>query len=108
MGERIRFHDFGVRATDRSRDDAMFSVHRRLSVCLAWLKLLSGFGLLVIFAAPLVAQTNAATPDVGNALFEIPSRQYLLGDWEARDRSLPKRASALISSTSPTWKLIRA
>jgi|SRR5882762_428963 porin len=91
MGERIRFHDFGVRATDRSRDDAMFSVHRRLSVCLAWLKLLSGFGLLVIFAAPLVAQTNAATPDVGNALFEIPSRQYLLGDWGGQRSKLAEK-----------------
>src|SRR5690348_15737560 len=91
MGKRIGFRDFSVRATDRSRDDAMCCVHRRLSVCLACLKLLSGLVLLVIFAVPLVAQTNAATPDVANRLFEIPSRQYLFGDWGGKRSKLAEK-----------------
>ncbi len=91
MGKRIGFRDFGVRATDISRNDAMCCVHRRLSVCLACLRLLSGLVLLVMFAVPLVAQTNAATPDVGNALFEIPSRQYLFGDWGGERSKLAEK-----------------
>ena len=91
MGKRIGFRDFGVRATDRSREDAMCCVHRRLSLCLAWLKLLSGLVLLGIFAVPLVAQTNAATPDVGSTLFEIPSRQYLFGDWGGKRSKLAEK-----------------
>ena len=91
MGKRIGFHDFGVRATDRSREDAMCCVHRRLGVCLAWLKLLSCLVLLGIFAVPLVAQTNAATPDLGSTLFEIPSRQYLFGDWGGKRSKLAEK-----------------
>jgi porin len=91
MGKRIGLRDFRVRAADRSRDDAMCCVHRRLSVCLAWLKLLSGLVLLLIFAVPLVAQTNAATPDVANTLFEIPSRQYLFGDWGGKRTALEEK-----------------
>lgn len=91
MGKRIGFRDFSVRANDKSCDDAMCCVHRRLSGCLAWLKLLSGLGLLVIFAVPLVAQTNAATPDVGNTLFEVPSQQYLFGDWGGKRSKLAEK-----------------
>jgi hypothetical protein len=57
MGKRIGLRDFSVRATDKSRDNGMYCIHRRLSVCLAWLNLLSGLVLLVIFAVLLVAQT---------------------------------------------------
>jgi len=35
MGKRIGLRDFSVQATDRSRDDGMYCVHRRLSVCLS-------------------------------------------------------------------------
>ena len=91
MGKRIGSHDFGVRATDRSRDDAVCRVHRQLSVRLAWLKLLSGLVLLMMFTVPLLAQTNAATPDVGNTLFEIPSRQYLFGDWGGKRSKLAEK-----------------
>jgi carbohydrate-selective porin OprB len=90
MEKRIGFRDFSVRASDTSRHDAMCCVHR-LNVCLAWLKLLSGLVLLVILAVPLVAQTNAATPDVGNTLFEIPSRQYLFGDWGGKRSKLAEK-----------------
>src|SRR5579864_3844772 len=90
MGKRIGLRDFRVRATNRSHDDVC-SVRGRLSVWLAWLKPLSGLGLLVLFAVPLLAQTNAATPDVGNTLFEIPSRQYLLGDWGGQRSKLAEK-----------------
>src|SRR5579864_3430163 len=91
MGKRIGFGDFSVRATDRSRDDAMYCAHPRLSLWLPRPKFLSGLVLLVIFAVPLVAQTNAATPDVGNTLFEIPSRQYLFGDWGGKRTALEEK-----------------
>jgi len=91
MGKRIGSHDFRVRATDRSRDDAVCGVHRPLTVRLAWLKLLSGLVLLMMFTVPLLAQTNAATPDVGNTLFEIPSRQYLFGDWGGKRSKLAEK-----------------
>jgi len=35
MGKRIGHRDFSVQATGRSRDDGMYCVHRRLSVCLS-------------------------------------------------------------------------
>lgn len=97
MGKRIGLRDFSVRTTDRSHDDVCF-VHSRLSVWLAWLKLLSGLGLLVIFVVPLVAQTNAVTPDVSNTLFEIPSRQYLFGDWGGKRSKLAEKGVTEVRS----------
>jgi porin len=91
MGKQIGFCDFSVRATDRSRDDFVCGVYRPLSVCLVWLKLLSCLFLLMMFTVPLLAQTNAATPDVGNTLFEIPSRQYLFGDWGGKRSKLAEK-----------------
>jgi porin len=91
MGKQIELRDCSVRATDRSRDDATYCVHRRLSLCLSWPKFLSGLVLLVIFAVPLVAQTNAAAPNVGNTLFEVPSRQYLFGDWGGKRSKLAEK-----------------
>jgi carbohydrate-selective porin OprB len=69
----------------------MCRVHRRPSVCLARLRLLSGLVLLVMFAVPLIAQTNAAAPDVANTLFEIPSQQYLFGDWGGKRSKLAEK-----------------
>jgi|HubBroStandDraft_2_1064218.scaffolds.fasta_scaffold24448_4 porin len=91
MGKRIGFGDFSVRATDRSRDDATYCPHRRLSLCLPRPKFLSDLVLLVIFAVPLLAQTNAAAPNVGSTLFEIPSRQYLFGDWGGKRTALEEK-----------------
>jgi porin len=42
---------------------------------------LLSFVLPFIFALSLAAQTSAPAPDVSSQLFEITSRQYLLGDW---------------------------
>jgi porin len=91
MEKRIGLRDFSIRGTDRSCDDAMCCVHRRLSVLLPWLKLLLGLALLVIYAVPLVAQTNAAMPDASSTLFEIPSRQYLFGDWGGKRPALAEK-----------------
>src|ERR1700740_514802 len=90
MGMEILFREFGVRAPDRSHSDAVCCVHRQLSACLAWFKLLSRL-ILLIFAVPLLAQTNGATPAVGNILFEIPSRQYLFGDWGGKRSKLAEK-----------------
>jgi hypothetical protein len=102
MGKQIGFRDSNGGPTELAT-----MVHRRLSACLTWLKLLSGLVLLLIFAVPLVAQTNAPTPDVASGLLEIHHGSICSETGEAKDRSLPKRASASISSTSPAWKLIR-
>jgi porin len=91
MGKQIGFCDFSVRATDRSRDEATCCGNRWLSVCSLRLKLLSSLVLLMMFTVPLLAQTNAATPDVGNTLFEIPSRQYLFGDWGGKRSKLAEK-----------------
>jgi carbohydrate-selective porin OprB len=38
-----------------------------------------------------LAQTNAAAPNVGSTLFEIPSRQYLFGDWGGKRSKLAEK-----------------
>src|SRR5262249_46627545 len=50
-----------------------------------------GLVLLVIFALPLPAQTNTAVPNAGSTLFEIPSRQYLFGDWGGKRTALGEK-----------------
>lgn len=91
MGKQFELRDCSVRATDRSRDDAMCRVHGWLRMYSLRFKLLLGLVLLVTFAVPLVAQTNAATPDVTNTLFEVPSRQYLFGDWGGERSKLAEK-----------------
>ena len=91
MRERIGLRDFTVRATDRFPDDAICCVRRRLRLCLARSKPLLGLVLLVIFAVPLMAQTNTTAPDAGNSLFEMPSRQYLFGDWGGKRTVLEEK-----------------
>ena len=98
---RTGFHDFGVGATDGSREDAggAAGVHRLALRCAAVPVCSITPCLLDTWRVCAVAQTNAATPDVGSTLFEILTAVFT---WSTRDRSLPKRASASISSTSPT------
>ena len=91
MRERIGLRDFTVRATDRFRDDAICCVRRRLRLCLARSKPLLGLVLLVIFAVPLMAQTNTTAPDAGNSLFDMASRQYLFGDWGGKRTVLEEK-----------------
>ena len=80
MRKRIALRDFIIRATDASRDDVMRCVRYRLGLCLQHSSHVASLVLLVILAVPLLARTNAAVPDPGSTLFEIPSRQYLFGD----------------------------
>lgn len=80
MRKRIALRDFIIRATDASRDDVMRCVRDRLGLCLQHSSHVASLVLLVILAVPLLARTNAAVPDPGSTLFEIPSRQYLFGD----------------------------
>lgn len=86
MRKRIGLPDFIVRAIDRSREHASRRVRRfpRADHLVALV-------LLIICAVPLVAQTNAAASDGGSTLFEVPSRQYLLGDWGGKRSKLAEK-----------------
>jgi hypothetical protein len=74
-----------------SRDDVMRRVRGRLGVCLQRSRHFSSLVFLVILAVPLLAQTNAAVPDPDSTLFEIPSRQYLFGDWGGKRSKLAEK-----------------
>jgi len=90
MRTRIRLRDFTVLATDAYSDYRSCGVHRQLRLRLASPTLL-GLTLLVMFAFPLMAQTNAPTPDGDSAFAEIPRRQYLLGDWGGKRTALEEK-----------------
>lgn len=91
MRKRIGFRGFSIRATDRSCIDVMCHVQHCLSLSLRCLKLPSALVLLVLFAVPLVAQTNAAASGAGGPFPETPSRQYLLGDWGGERSKLAEK-----------------
>src|SRR5262249_44819430 len=91
MRKRIKLHDFTVRATDTYHNHPSRGVHRHLRSRLASPKSLLGLGLLVIFAFPLVAQTNAPAPDGDSAFAEILQRQYLFGDWSGKRTALEEK-----------------
>src|SRR5262245_30212059 len=91
MRKPTRLHDFTVRATDTSSDDASWCAHDHMRLCLGRPKPLLGLALLVIFAVPLVGQTSAAAPDAGSTSLESPSRRYLFGDWGGRRTALEEK-----------------
>ena len=66
MRKRIGSRDFTLQATDRSLCDSICRVSLHLRLCLDRSRPLLGLVLLVIFAVPLIGQTNAAAPDAGN------------------------------------------
>ena len=91
MRKRIGLSDFIVRATDGSREHDLRQVRRTLSWRFPRAGHLVALVLLIIGIVPLVAQTNATAPDVGSTSFEIPSRQYLLGDWGGKRSKLAEK-----------------
>ena len=89
MRKRTALRALVIRVTDRCR-----TVIRRAapwSACAHRTMLLSTLMLLAMFAVPVVAQSNAATPNVGSTLFESPSRQYLFGDWGGKRSKLAEK-----------------
>jgi hypothetical protein len=89
MRKRIALRAFVIRVTDdvatlySALPPGVRSAHRTMH--------LSTLMLLAMFAVPVVAQTNAAIPDFGSTLFEVPSRQYLFGDWGGKRSKLAEK-----------------
>lgn|SRR5215469_7730668 len=90
MRKPIGSSDLTFRATDRSLGGSICRVSVHLRLCLDRSKPLLGLVLPVIFAVPLLGQTNTA-PDAGNPSFDIPSRQYLFGNWGGKRTALEEK-----------------